>query len=78
MCLLAAGNAPIFARGDVVMPEVTDIGPSELVLAWHERQRPPLLDAFVATCQGVLAGAEPGQRDLSCETAGSPAGTGRP
>ena len=55
VCLLAAGNAPIFARGDVVMPEVSDIGPTELVLAWHERQRPPLLDAFVSTCQEVLA-----------------------
>jgi DNA-binding transcriptional LysR family regulator len=55
VCLLAAGNAPIFARGDVVMPTVSDLSPSELVLAWHERHRPPLLEAFVATCQQVLA-----------------------
>jgi DNA-binding transcriptional LysR family regulator len=55
VCLLAAGNAPILARGDVVMPVVSDIGPSELVLAWHERHQPPLLDAFVTTCQDVLA-----------------------
>ena len=73
VCLLAAGNAPIFARGDVVMPEVTDIGPSELVLAWHERQRPPLLDAFVATCQEVLAGEAPGDRSsgASCDATGA-------
>src|SRR6478672_4241931 len=43
ICLLAAGNAPIFDRGDVTMLPVTDIGPSELVLAWHERRSPPLL-----------------------------------
>jgi DNA-binding transcriptional LysR family regulator len=55
ICLLAAGNAPIFARGDVVMPQVSDLSPSELVLAWHERHRPPLLEAFVATCQQVVA-----------------------
>jgi DNA-binding transcriptional LysR family regulator len=54
VCLLAAGNAPILARGDVVMPVVSDIGPAELVLAWHERHQPPLLDAFVTTCQQVL------------------------
>jgi len=57
VCLLAAGNAPIFARGDVVMPTVSDLSPSELVLAWHERHRPPLLESFVATCQEVLAEA---------------------
>jgi DNA-binding transcriptional LysR family regulator len=56
ICLLAAGNAPIFARGDVVMPTVTDLSPSELVLAWHERHRPPLLESFVAVCEEVLAG----------------------
>ncbi|HEY8526956.1 MAG TPA: LysR family transcriptional regulator [Acidimicrobiales bacterium] len=55
VCLLAAGNAPIFARGDVVMPTVTDLSPSELVLAWHERHRPPLLESFIAICQQVLA-----------------------
>ena len=58
VCLLAAGNAPIFARGDVVMPTVSDLSPSELVLAWHERHRPPLLEAFVATCQQVVAETE--------------------
>jgi len=47
VCLLAAGNAPIFARGDVTMLEVTDLSPAELVLAWHERHCPPLLERFV-------------------------------
>ena len=54
VCLLAAGNAPIFARGDVVMPTVTDLPPSELVLAWNERHRPPLLELFVTLCQEVV------------------------
>jgi DNA-binding transcriptional LysR family regulator len=59
VCLLAAGNAPILARGDVVMPVVDDLPPSELVLAWHERQRPPLLEAFVETCAAVVADTAP-------------------
>jgi hypothetical protein len=40
------------------MPTVTDLSPSELVLAWHERHRPPLLESFVTTCQ-VLADTPP-------------------
>ena len=59
VCLLAAGNAPIFARGDVVMPTVGDLPPSELVLAWHERHRPPLLELFVTLCQEVLVQPSP-------------------
>jgi DNA-binding transcriptional LysR family regulator len=56
VCLLAAGNAPIFARGDVTMLEVTDLSPAELVLAWHERHCPPLLERFVALCAEVVGG----------------------
>jgi DNA-binding transcriptional LysR family regulator len=54
VCLLAAGNAPIFDRGDVTMLPVTDISPSELVLAWNERHCPPLLETF-ATLFGQVA-----------------------
>jgi DNA-binding transcriptional LysR family regulator len=54
VCLLAAGNAPIFARGDVTMLPVRDLGPAELVLAWHERRCPPLLERFVALCADVV------------------------
>jgi len=54
VCLLAAGNAPIFARGDVTMLPVTDLSPSELVLAWNERHCPPLLKTFVGLCAQVL------------------------
>jgi DNA-binding transcriptional LysR family regulator len=53
VCLLAAGNAPIFDRGDVTMLPVRDLGPSELVLAWHERRSPPLLETFARLCVEV-------------------------
>lgn len=55
ICLLAAGNAPIFARGDVTMLPVQDLSPSELVLAWNERRCPPLLETFAALCEQVAA-----------------------
>jgi DNA-binding transcriptional LysR family regulator len=54
VCLLAAGNAPIFARGDVTMLPVRDLSPSELVLAWNERHCPPLLETFAALCREVV------------------------
>lgn len=63
VCLLAAGNAPIFARGAVTMLPVHDLSPSELVVAWNERRCPPLLETFTDLCaqvaqdQGALAGA---------------------
>jgi DNA-binding transcriptional LysR family regulator len=62
ICLLAAGNAPIFARGDVTMIPVDDLSPSELVLAWNERHCPPMLETFAALCQEVVAGAVPQSR----------------
>lgn len=54
ICLLAAGNAPIFARGAITMLPVHDLSPSELVLAWNERHCPPLLETFVTTCDLVV------------------------
>jgi DNA-binding transcriptional LysR family regulator len=54
ICLLAAGNAPIFARGGITMLPVDDLSPSELVLAWNERHCPPLLETFVNTCERVV------------------------
>ena len=55
VCLLAAGNAPILARGDVAMVPVRDLAPAELVLAWHERHCPPLLERFAALCEEIAA-----------------------
>jgi DNA-binding transcriptional LysR family regulator len=59
ICLLAAGNAPIFDRGEVTMLPVRDLSPSELVLAWNERHCPPLLETFAALCERVAGAAEP-------------------
>lgn len=58
VCLLAAGNAPIFARGGITMLPVEDLSPSELVLAWNERHCPPLLETFAALCEQVAAGED--------------------
>jgi DNA-binding transcriptional LysR family regulator len=58
ICLLAAGNAPIFARGDVTMLPVRDLSPSELVLAWNERHCPPLLETFAGLCEQVATGED--------------------
>lgn len=54
ICLLAAGNAPIFARGGITMLPVDDLSPSELVLAWNEHRCPPLLETFVNTIERVV------------------------
>ena len=62
ICLLAAGNAPIFDRGDVTMLPVTDIKPSELVLAWNERHCPPLLETFATLCEQVAAESQRSKR----------------
>jgi DNA-binding transcriptional LysR family regulator len=58
ICLLAAGNAPIFARGGLTMLPVADLSPAELVLAWHERRCPPLLQTFARFCEQVAAERE--------------------
>jgi DNA-binding transcriptional LysR family regulator len=55
VCLLAAGNAPIFDRGAVTMLAVDDVSPSELVLAWNERYCPPLLETFATMCERVAS-----------------------
>jgi DNA-binding transcriptional LysR family regulator len=56
VCLLAAGNAPIFDRGGITMLPVRDLSPSELVLAWSERNCPPLLHTFIERCAEVATG----------------------
>jgi DNA-binding transcriptional LysR family regulator len=55
ICLLAAGNAPIFNRGDLAMLPVHDLSPCELVMAYDERRRSPLLETFAALCGQVAA-----------------------
>jgi hypothetical protein len=58
VCLLAAGNAPIFAGGGITMLPVADLSPSELVLVWKERHCPPLLETFAALGEQVAAGED--------------------
>lgn len=53
ICLLAAGNAPIFDRGEVTMLPVSDLSECELVLAWNESHCPPLLETFANLCAQV-------------------------
>ena len=36
------------------MPVVTDVPPSELVLAWHDSRQPPFLKSFADACQAVI------------------------
>jgi hypothetical protein len=38
------------------MPVVSDLSPSELVLARHEGHSPPLLETFVAICERLVSG----------------------
>jgi DNA-binding transcriptional LysR family regulator len=66
ICLLAAGNAPIFARGDVTMLPVRDLTPSELVLAWNERHCPPLLETLANLCERVVAGGDGAAEVTAC------------
>ena len=55
VCLLAAGNAPIFDRGGVVMPEVADLPPADLMLVWDERRTTTLSETFVRLCAQIIA-----------------------
>ncbi|HEY2260610.1 MAG TPA: LysR family transcriptional regulator [Solirubrobacteraceae bacterium] len=73
ICLLAAGNQPIFDRGGVTMLPVSDIAPSELVLAWNERHHPPLLETFAALCREVAGQDDgaPGQTSMAVGAAGA-------
>ena len=48
VCLVAAGNAPLLTRGDVVTRPVEDIAPSRLVLAWRAEDTRPLVRGYAA------------------------------
>jgi hypothetical protein len=38
------------------MPEVTDLPPAELLLAWDERRTTTLSETFVRLCAQIIAG----------------------
>jgi DNA-binding transcriptional LysR family regulator len=56
VCLLAAGNAPLLTRGDVVTRAVRGIAPSRLALAWRRDHRTPLVRAYARACEAVTVG----------------------
>lgn len=53
ICLVAAGNVPLFRHDDIVALPVTGVGPAELVLAWRRGNDRPLLRAFIAATRAV-------------------------
>ncbi|WIX81786.1 LysR family transcriptional regulator [Amycolatopsis carbonis] len=46
VCLIAAGNAPLLTRGDVVALPVRGVSPSRLALAWRKDDTRPLVHAY--------------------------------
>lgn len=46
LCLVAAGNAPLLTRGDVVTRPVLDISPCRLALAWRKDDERPLVRGY--------------------------------
>jgi DNA-binding transcriptional LysR family regulator len=57
VALLAAGNAPLVARADVVALPVRGISPCQLAVAAREDDRRPLVLAYLAAADEVGAGA---------------------
>jgi hypothetical protein len=54
VCLLATGNAPPLARGDVVTRPVRGISPSQLALAWRKQDRRSLVLAYIRACRVAI------------------------
>ncbi|MEU4666764.1 LysR family transcriptional regulator [Amycolatopsis sp. NPDC023774] len=46
VCLIAAGNAPLLTRGDVVALPVRGVSPSRLALAWRKDDARPLVRGY--------------------------------
>jgi DNA-binding transcriptional LysR family regulator len=56
VCLIAAGNAPLFRNETIAVRDVRGVSPSELVLAWRRDDRRPLLRLLVAATRASLPG----------------------
>jgi DNA-binding transcriptional LysR family regulator len=54
VCLVAAGNAPLLTRGDVVTRPVVDIAPCHLALAWRGDDTRPLVRGYVRAATQFL------------------------
>lgn len=55
VCLVAAGNVPLFRGDDIAVRPVTGVPPSELVLAWRRGDRRPLLRILIEATRGLVA-----------------------
>jgi len=54
VCLIAAGNAPLLTRGDVVTRPVRGLSPSRLAVAWRRDDRRPLVHGYVQACRQFM------------------------
>jgi DNA-binding transcriptional LysR family regulator len=54
VCLIAAGNAPLLTRGDVVTRPVRGLSPSRLALAWRRDDRRPLVHGYAWACRELM------------------------
>ncbi|WP_326566272.1 LysR substrate-binding domain-containing protein [Amycolatopsis rhabdoformis] len=51
VCLIAAGNAPLLTRGDVVALPVRGVAPSRLALAWRKDDTRELVQGYARAAQ---------------------------
>ncbi|GGO45321.1 LysR family transcriptional regulator [Streptomyces lasiicapitis] len=65
VCLLAAGNAPLLTRGDVVTRPVTGVSPSCLALAWRADDTRPPVRGYARAATQVAARTEVSPRATS-------------
>ncbi|MFD9076456.1 LysR family transcriptional regulator, partial [Streptomyces lasiicapitis] len=65
VCLLAAGNAPLLTRGDVVTRPVTGVSPSRLALAWRTDDTRPPVRGYARAATQVAARTEVSPRATS-------------
>ncbi|MGA4837773.1 LysR substrate-binding domain-containing protein [Streptomyces sp. G45] len=66
VCLLAAGNAPLLTRGDVVTRPVLGLSPARLALAWRADDTRPPVRGYARAAAQVTAHAR-GRSDPSAE-----------
>jgi DNA-binding transcriptional LysR family regulator len=59
VALLAAGNADIYRRGDVVCLPVPGLPPCELAVMWRSGDRREAVQVVTETCFGCVASASP-------------------
>ncbi|MER5303042.1 LysR family transcriptional regulator [Streptomyces lasiicapitis] len=65
VCLLAAGNAPLLTRGDVVTRPVAGVSPSRLALAWRADDTRPPVRGYARAAAQVAARTEVSPRATS-------------